>query len=114
MDGNERVVIYDRGGSSIRGLEARERLAACYRWASARGKVVLDQVLAWDPAGPVISPTLSGALDACARGHADLLAYADECVGDEVARAVVGERLGSLKLLSVIDSGAYLCGAPRV
>lgn len=106
------VIVYDRGGASVRGLEPRERIAACYRWASASGKTVTDQVIAWDAADGVTA-TLAAALDACLREGADLLVYADECIGDTGALTAAGDMLGASHLLRVIDAGAPLCGVPR-
>jgi hypothetical protein len=107
---SERVVIYD-SGTSGGSLSPSERVAACYRWASAREYAVLEQTISWDTRGTHIPPALAAVLDTCVRKRADLLVYTLDCLGDEDTRAAVVERLGQLRLLTVHAAPAALCEA---
>src|SRR5580704_12222467 len=81
-----RIAIYDRRDiGSVHGLDWQERLAACYRWASTRGHVVLDLFISRADVGDTLPMALSHALDACAAAGASLLVYASDCIGKDSA-----------------------------
>ena len=98
------VVIYDRRNcGGVHGLGVQERVAACYRWASTRGHLVLDRFVSWDGVGNPLPAALSRALDLCTTGDALLLVYADACLGEDPAmRDAVTEHLCGRAALTVI------------
>jgi hypothetical protein len=99
-----RVAIYDRRDvGNVHGLDWQERLAACYRRASARGHVVLDQFISRADAGDALPTVLGHALEVCAAAGASLLVYASECIGkDSSLIDAAAERLGSRPVLLVL------------
>lgn len=109
----ERIAIYDqRDTDSAHGLDFHERVAACYRWASARGHVVLDQFIAYDDPGDAPPAALKRALQVCAESGAALLVYASDCLGRDLADTLA--QLGTRSLLTVhCDRDAALCGGGR-
>lgn len=99
------VAIYDRRDDvRVRGLGCLERVAACYRWASARGHLVLGQYVDWnEPA--VVPASLAHALEECAAHGASLLIYAAECIGAEPERLdAITQRLDGRPVLFVVDA----------
>lgn len=99
------VAIYDgRDDARVRGLGCLERVAACYRWASARGHLVLGQYVDWNERAAV-SAALVHALEECAAHGASLLIYATECIGAEPERLdTITRRLDGRPVLFVVDA----------
>lgn len=100
------VLIYDRdGAATIENLAPRERLAACYRWATARDLTVLGQVCGYGGAG--MDFALDALLDQCASTRAALLVYSRDCLAPDPALvAEVTERLGELPILTAREGTA--------
>jgi hypothetical protein len=106
------VVIYDRRDcGAVLGLGVQERVAACYRWASTRGHVVLDRFVSWDGMGTTLPAALSRALDLCSTGAACLLVYTEQCLSDDptVCDAVVGHLSGRATLTVVSERRDWPC-----
>jgi hypothetical protein len=105
------VVIYDRRDCGpVHGLGVQERVAACYRWASARGHVVLDRFVSWDSVGSPLPAALSRALDLCMAEGASLLVYAEQCLADAAElRDAVTKYLSGRAALTVAGEPREAC-----
>lgn len=79
--GKTPVVVYDRSDvDRVSGLTLRERLAACYRWADARGYEVIEEFVVGQGTHADSRSSITDMITLCASGATSLLIYSPACV----------------------------------